>query len=496
MTRRTRLFAVALLISSGLTSTVWPHAAMAQSMFAAPAAQANQEELTRAELDTLKSAQDMVDATDEMLESLNPIASNAGVGELISRLEAHRNELANLANGLDPQGNKLSTAAIKRILRDKGAIAGGDLAKQASTWRKATYDRLKDLSRLRHLPTLMNVVDPGSKVLGAWAGGDVAGALLQLTSGVCKAAVVGIAVGAVAGTGAVTIPVGIAAAGAAFGSEYLYVKYVEPLFGDMNDTIVYLKTMDRMINEKVLNSYSDIKNASGVSVTDKLRQYMEGKISDTELKNFIAPLRPTMDQRNAQLQAKQSEDKKKVVAALRSIASDNPDLMALTDSYEKGTLDHRGEAQLLQALQEEYGEGCRQQVSTNYVRSWLAKLDAKKLQSVTAKENPEAMTGIYGCLCQQYGSVGTSVFYHPDTYGPYNERYMCQHPGDPCVVDGVGGCGRVPFPTDEDAWNYCLGENLLYPTLDENGNATPGTGIRLDEYLAGKLTVKKIVSAQ
>lgn len=61
-----------------------------------------------------------------------------------------------------------------------------------------------------------------------------------------------------------------------------------------------------------------------------------------------------------------------------------------------------------------------------------------------------------GCLCQNagYGSSGTGQFYHPDTLGTYDRRYSCQHPGDPCIVQGYG-CLRHPLPSDPEIWALC-----------------------------------------
>lgn len=64
--------------------------------------------------------------------------------------------------------------------------------------------------------------------------------------------------------------------------------------------------------------------------------------------------------------------------------------------------------------------------------------------------------GFLNCLCHSagYGSSGTSQTYHPDTIGTYDDRYSCQHPGDPCVVSGYG-CTRHPLPSDPAIWKSC-----------------------------------------
>ncbi|MDP4034275.1 MAG: hypothetical protein Q8P60_15780 [Pseudorhodobacter sp.] len=60
------------------------------------------------------------------------------------------------------------------------------------------------------------------------------------------------------------------------------------------------------------------------------------------------------------------------------------------------------------------------------------------------------------CLCRlaEYGKSGTQQFYHPDTWGTYDKRYSCQHPGDACIVAGYG-CLRHPLPSDSEIWERC-----------------------------------------
>lgn len=60
------------------------------------------------------------------------------------------------------------------------------------------------------------------------------------------------------------------------------------------------------------------------------------------------------------------------------------------------------------------------------------------------------------CLCRSaaYGSIGTQQLYHPDTWGDYDKRYSCQHPGEPCIVAGYG-CTRHPLPSSSEIWESC-----------------------------------------
>jgi len=108
-----------------------------------------------------------------------------------------------------------------------------------------------------------------------------------------------------------------------------------------------------------------------------------------------------------------------------------------------------------------------------HVKNRLSRLNHVKLQKVMdfmgIKNIPKKF---YTCLCvgAAYGSSGTSQFYlPPDQFiEPFDERYSCQHPGDPCVVSG-GGCLRHPFPKDNKIWDRCIGSYRLGMKKDENG---------------------------
>ncbi len=60
------------------------------------------------------------------------------------------------------------------------------------------------------------------------------------------------------------------------------------------------------------------------------------------------------------------------------------------------------------------------------------------------------------CLCRSagYGSPGTRQFYHPGTLGKFDDRYTCQKPGEPCVVEGYG-CTRHPLPKNIHQMTQC-----------------------------------------
>lgn len=66
---------------------------------------------------------------------------------------------------------------------------------------------------------------------------------------------------------------------------------------------------------------------------------------------------------------------------------------------------------------------------------------------------------LLNCVCRSagYGSPQTSQFYHPDTFGQYDKRYVCQRPGEPCIVAGYG-CLRFPLPGNPSIWATCAAE--------------------------------------
>lgn len=84
------------------------------------------------------------------------------------------------------------------------------------------------------------------------------------------------------------------------------------------------------------------------------------------------------------------------------------------------------------------------------------KLPHDKLMTLLKRIGTTPSQKFMDCLCRAggYGNSGTGQFYHPDTLGTYDERYSCQHPGDPCIVQGYG-CTRHPLPSDPEAWKSC-----------------------------------------
>lgn len=99
------------------------------------------------------------------------------------------------------------------------------------------------------------------------------------------------------------------------------------------------------------------------------------------------------------------------------------------------------------------------------------------------------------CLCRNanYGSSTARQFYHPGTIGTFDERYSCQHPGDPCVVAGFG-CLRHPLPKEKNIRDKCMKDNRFSMTKDKNGKNDPKSGIRLDELIMNELHIRAMKS--
>ena len=109
-------------------------------------------------------------------------------------------------------------------------------------------------------------------------------------------------------------------------------------------------------------------------------------------------------------------------------------------------------------------------------------LDFKKQRAVYDRLGFDPGDDFWNCVCVagRYGSSSSSQFYHPDTIGTYDDRYSCNHPGDPCIVAGFG-CGRYPLPSDPALWEGCGaattpegGENPLDGLLETVKSAVSG----------------------
>jgi hypothetical protein len=105
----------------------------------------------------------------------------------------------------------------------------------------------------------------------------------------------------------------------------------------------------------------------------------------------------------------------------------------------------------------EAGRADQKDLNTTIIER-LASINHNKIESLLKHIGKEAPPNLYNCLCVKDGggaSMGVSVFYHPDIYGTYDERYICNRPGDPCIASGFG-CWRFPLPRDPKIWEECL----------------------------------------
>ncbi|MBM9520109.1 hypothetical protein JWG39_09810 [Desulforhopalus vacuolatus] len=118
----------------------------------------------------------------------------------------------------------------------------------------------------------------------------------------------------------------------------------------------------------------------------------------------------------------------------------------------------------------------------------INRLNHPKFLDTLKTLNIKTPNAYLNCLCRNagYGSSGTRQFYHPDTLGKFDERYSCQHPGEPCVVAGYG-CLRHPLPTKTSVINSCLQSNPIGMKKDKEGKDDPKSGTRLDDLIIKKL---------
>lgn len=119
-------------------------------------------------------------------------------------------------------------------------------------------------------------------------------------------------------------------------------------------------------------------------------------------------------------------------------------------------------------------------------------LNHAKMEAVFKKLNVYPTLDFYNCLCVSagYGSPGTSQLYHPDTIGDYNPKYMCNRPGDPCVVAGYG-CLRFPLPTSKKIWDQCMAIHRVGMERDEKDKPVAGTGVSLDKLISDALKERR-----
>ena len=430
---------------------------------------AEPNDLTPDEMRGMEQIQSLAKAFDGALGQLNPIATDSGLTSALGDLGKQGDKLAKLARGFDEFGHPISNFDMKRIA---GAF-GRDKAGQAKAFQKYIGEVGERLGRLQLAAKAMTVLDPAFKAAGSAAAGDIRGALLNVASGICKWTVTTAAGAAGAAAGSLVLPGGgtlLGGAAAASAADRLYEAYMTPLVHSMNQTLVNLKAMEQLNEERLNAAYGGV---AGAKFKGWLEAYLRGDMSGPE---FMALMKPHWDdvrKRNAELAAQRERDRTTIVGALRKIEADQPDIKELTDGFEKGTLDRDGQLKLLQSLQRAYGEQCKDKLSREYVRDQLRALDHAKLLKVLSRIQTKTPPDLLSCLCP------AGHWYSPG-------------PGGPCSIIGpLGGQFWRPFESDADVWDRCLGKNPIFQKKDEAGSIT-SPGIRIDEYIAGKRVVEDL----
>ena len=413
--------------------------------------------------------QSLAKTLNSVVDNSNSFATDSGLTSAIGDLGKQGDKLTKLAKGIDEFDQPLSKANLKRLA---GAF-GRDKAGQVRAFQKQIGEIGERVKVLEFAAWVMTVLDPASKAAGSAAAGDIRGALLNVASGICKWTVTTAAGAAGAAAGSLVLPGGgtlVGGAAAATAADKLYETYMTPLVHSMNQTLVNLKAMEQLNEERLNSAYGGI---AGAKFKVWLEAYLRGDMSGPE---FMALMKPHWDdvrKRNAELAKQREKDRTTIVDALRKIEADQPDIRELTDGFEKGTLGRDGQLRLLKSLQQAYGEQCKDRLSREYVRDQLIALDHAKLLQVLSRIKAKTPPDLMSCLCP------AGHWYSPG-------------PAGPCTIIGpLGGQFWRSFESDPEVWERCLGSNPVFQKKDEAGNIT-SPGIRIDEYIAGKRVVEDL----
>jgi len=413
----------------------------------------------------IAESDDTQSVTQKIINISNSIASNSGTGKSASIVGEYANKIKNLAEGNAPDGIRLPRAALKQAIKEQGTITGPGQRAQMKEIQKTLGDTAKKYRMLERLGTAMSIVDPASKVFGAFYAEDYAGAALHALSGTCKyiATTAAGAIGTTAG-GAVgpqgAVVGGIVAAGA---SGAVYDSYVQPLFDEVNQFNTYVNTMEKNVNKFMVEAYD-------ISTREALYAYMKGEISQKILRKIIRENKKVIDKQNAIYNRKSNAQRLELVAKLRATVERPPEINKLIDRYEKNTLDNIGKTKLLAYLQHKHDAQCAQEESADNLINEIFKLNHAKLLATLKELKITPSESYLNCLCRggKHGSSITRQFYHPGTLGKYDLRYSCQHPGDPCIVSG-SGCLRYPLPKEMNIIKGCIKTNLVGMKKDSDG---------------------------
>ncbi len=413
----------------------------------------------------IAESDDTQSVTQKIINISNSIASNSGTGKSASIVGEYANKIKNLAEGNAPDGIRLPRAALKQAIKEQGTITGPGQRAQMKEIQKTLGDTAKKCKMLERLGTAMSLVDPASKVFGAFYAEDYTGAALHALSGTCKyiattgAGIIGTTAGGAVGPQGAVVG-GIVAAGA---SGAVYDSYVQPLFDEVNQFNTYVNTMEKIVNKFMVEAYD-------TSTREALYAYMKGKISHKILRKIIRENKKVIDKQNAIYNRKSNAQRLELVAILRTVTDRPPEISKLIDLYEKDKLDNVGKTKLLAYLQHKHDAQCAQEESADNLISKIFKLNHVKLLATLQELNMAPSESYLNCLCRSagYGSPQTRQFYHPGTLGKYDARYSCHHPGEPCIVAGYG-CGRHPLPRDMTIIKNCMQNHLVGMEKDKDG---------------------------
>lgn len=107
------------------------------------------------------------------------------------------------------------------------------------------------------------------------------------------------------------------------------------------------------------------------------------------------------------------------------------------------------------AQDEDKGLPQRNERDTHAVERWIGLAHDRQLL-VLQSLGVRVPQDFFSCVCKAggFGQPGTRQYYHPGVIGKPDDRYACQRPGPPCVVEGYG-CTRHDLPTNRKDFEDC-----------------------------------------
>lgn len=443
------------------------------------------DQLTAEEKALAEALGKVAQVTLDTLDQANPVASNAGLGELFDRLSDRRKELENLAKGLDEAGKPMSRKALKKVI----GATGANKLKQLLDAQKDALERAAHISKFpkitSELGTIFDAVELSSKAAGALAEGDVDGAFLQLLNGGCKMMVTGAAGLAGGALGAplspaASIALGTVAAGAA---DVAYDASLGELFRKLDMVTLSIDQYQKVNTQRFMKLYGDLASVNGVTFADMYGKYMAGQVSEGDFRDFNRMIRPKIQKRSAEIAAERAKSHALALEGLRKLGL-SINLSEDIEKYGAGTLDLRGQIALLKAVQSAKAGTCKQELPRDIMRDRLAGIGYGKFMRVMTASNLKTPVNLLSCFCSSYSIAGVGISYLPEA------RQGCPANEGPCK-GGNFGCVSYGLPGSPAVWDSCVSGNPLADAEDESGRPVPVT--RIDEYLANKRIMMEII---